>query len=419
MLSSFVCVNFILTSFFKVKIIGTFFSKSKKNQSNDSKLQEVDLYSAQQIQVLSRTLADKNNTISALEAKLVQSGKSGNSTKKETVVIEVDQLSESGNEFITSGTSQSSQLNNKPDKPEVVQPSAKDFTLPTTSTSELKKEKIKVVQPSIGDFTFLTKSIANLTKEMNDLKQEKTKADQDRLKAEQDREEAKQEKQRLIEERKELIEERKTLLSNYQELLKQLKLSEGRNEVLIKENQGFKEKINEQVQSLQKSHSVLLEFVSFCGETKSNLFKHKEKYINFFSGQVLVLSGIVGSLQYQKRNIESQLENTRLELKNLGYINKTSKSKILENSIDMLTKECERIFAEEERYTSEIKKLENDKKNSIQEIDNQIKSCEEQEMKTRKDIAEIFGDKSVLPRTVSEILTEYEKNHPLISVGVN
>ena len=189
----------------------------------------------------------------------------------------------------------------------------------------------------------------------------------------------------------------------------------------MKENKDFKikleessKKIEEQQTNLNKSHDSHLESLTYYNDVKTNLNQTKEKYIKSSSDQILILTTIVGNLQYQKQNIQSRLDESKSQLRNLNSLEKLTKAKTnLEESIIKLSSECERVFKDEERYSKEIKNIENNRTIFIKEVESQINLCNQQELKTRKEIAEIFNDRTVLPRRVSEILREYDRNNNL------
>ena len=257
----------------------------------------------------------------------------------------------------------------------------------------LFSKKNKENQLSKEDFDILRKSVLDLTAALNEtnLRQEESAKQISELKTNKEDSDAK-----------------------IQKLEKQFQKSEESNQVLVKENKDFKIKIEEQQTNLNKSHGSHLESLTYYNEVKANLNQIKEKYIKSSSDQILILTTIVGNLQYQKQNIQSRLDEYKSQLRNLNSLEKLTKAKTnLEESISKLSSECERVFKDEEKYNKEIKNIENNRTIFIKDVDSQISSCNQQELKTRKEIAEIFNDRTVLPRRISEILREYDRNNNL------
>ena len=257
----------------------------------------------------------------------------------------------------------------------------------------LFSKKNKENQLSKEDFDIIRKSVLDLTAALNEtnLRQEESAKQISELKTNKEDSDAK-----------------------IQKLEKQFQKSEESNQVLVKENKDFKIKIEEQQTNLNKSHGSHLESLTYYNEVKANLNQTKEKYIKSSSDQILILTTIVGNLQYQKQNIQSRLDESKWQLRNLNSIEKFTKLKTLEESIVKLSSECKKIFEDEERYNNEIKNIESNKTSFIKEVDNQIKTCTEQQVRIKNEMAEIFNDK---PRRISEILRDYEKsNSSLLSV---
>ena len=192
------------------------------------------------------------------------------------------------------------------------------------------------------------------------------------------------------------------------ELKEQFQKSEEANQILVKENKDFKVKIEQQQNHLNQSHQSLRESLSSFVELERNLISSKEKYIKSSNDQILIVTAIVGNLQSQKHNTQSRLDESKSQLRNLNPIEKFTKSKILEDNIVKLSSECKKIFEDEERYNNEIKNIESNKTIFIKEVDNQIKTCKEQQARIKNEMAEIFNDK---PRRASSILEEYDRNN--------
>ena len=129
------------------------------------------------------------------------------------------------------------------------------------------------------------------------------------------REESRADKEEL---KKELKTNKEDSDSKIQKLEKQFQKSEEANRVLVQENKDFKEKLEESNKKikehegkLNKSHESHLESLTYYNEVKANLNQTKEKYIKSSSDQILILTTIVGNLQYQKQNIQSRLDESK------------------------------------------------------------------------------------------------------------
>ena len=190
--------------------------------------------------------------------------------------------------------------------------------------------------------------------------------------------------------------------------------SDKRCEKSDKRNEESDKEIKRLNTTLQKAQKLLSEYIAHCNKENSYYSNDKEEYIKKCNDVTIILSSIAGNLLAQRSSLDSQINETRIKLKN----NPKQSLKIsLEINLEKLTKDYERIANEEERINTELRNTKIDKDQFIKTINERIASCTKERDDLEKEMATIFDDQELKEKTVSEILAEYDRKNASLEVN--